>query len=227
MCGRYSFAPELKIVNEHYDITIKDGELTPDYNCAPTRSLPVITANNPGELSFFRWGLIPFWAKDASIGNKLINARGELIAEKASFKNAFKRRRCLVPADAFYEWRSMETSKEKIPYRIFLPNQGVFSMAGLWEQWKNPEGEAVNTFTIVTTTPNELMAEIHNRMPVILSKEDEKNWLQETDEQKLLSLIKPFPAKLMSAYRISNLVNSVRNNSPKIIEPFAGNTLFD
>lgn len=219
MCGRYSFAPDLKIVNEHYDITIKDGELTPDYNCAPTRSLPVITGLNPNELSIFRWGLIPFWAKDASIGNKLINARAESVAEKASFKNAFRRRRCLVPADAFYEWRVAENTKGKIPYRIFLPEQGVFSMAGLWEQWKNQEGEMVNTFTIITTTPNELMAEIHNRMPVILHREDEKNWLQSTDEKELADLLKPFPAKEMSAYRISDLVNSVRNNSPKIIEP--------
>lgn len=219
MCGRYSFAPDLKIVNEHYDITIKDGDLPPNYNCAPTQLLPVITNENPGQINLFRWGLIPFWAKDVAIGNKLINARSETITEKASFKNAFKRKRCLVPADAFYEWKTIDGKKGKIPYRIFLPGQAVFSMAGIWEQWKNPEGESVNSFTIITTSPNELMAEIHNRMPVILPKNMEQTWLNSTDEQALLSLLKPFPAAEMDAYRVSDLVNSPRNNSPGIIEP--------
>lgn len=219
MCGRYSFAPDLKIVNQHYDITIKDGELTPNYNCAPTQLLPVITDEKPGQISLFRWGLIPFWAKDIAIGNKLINARSETITEKASFKNAFRRRRCLVPADAFYEWKTPEAKKGKIPYRIFLTTQPVFSMAGIWEQWKNPEGETIHSFSVITTSPNELMAEIHNRMPVILNSQEEKIWLQSTDQDELLGLLRPYPAKEMSACRISDLVNSPRNNSKAIIEP--------
>jgi putative SOS response-associated peptidase YedK len=219
MCGRYSFAPDLKIVNEHYDITLKDGDIRNNYNCAPSQSLPVITGDKPDELSVFQWGLIPFWAKDRKIAYKLINARGETLSEKASFRNAFKKRRCLIPADAFYEWKKIEGSKEKIPYRIFLSGQAVFSMAGIWEQWKSPEGALIHSFSIITISPNELMAEIHNRMPVILDKKNEKVWLETDDQQKLMPLIKPYPADKMDAYRISALVNSPRNNSMEIIKP--------
>jgi len=196
MCGRYSFAPELKIVNEHYDITIKDGDLEKNYNCAPSQNLPVISNDDMGQLSRFKWGLIPFWAKDKSIGYKMINARGETLTEKPAFRNAFKSRRCLVIADAFYEWKKTAGSKEKIPFRIFLSEQKVFSMAGIWETWKNPEGETIRSFSIVTISPNELMAEIHDRMPVILSKEDEKLWLESNDPESLRKLIKPFPVKI-------------------------------
>jgi len=218
MCGRYSFAPELKIVNEHYDITVNDNDLDQNYNCAPSQQLPVVSNDNPGALSKYHWGLIPFWAKDKKIGYKMINARGETITEKPSFRNAFKKRRCLVPADAFYEWKRMTGSKEKIPYRIFLKDQPLFSMAGIWETWKNPEGEYIRSFSIITTTPNELMAEIHDRMPVILSKTDEKTWLESGNQEELLNLIRPFPVAGMDAYRISKLVNSPRNNSKEIIE---------
>ncbi len=218
MCGRYSFAPDLKIVNEHYDITVNDNEIDPNYNCAPTQLLPVISNDTPGKLSRYRWGLIPFWAKDQSIGNKMINARAETILEKPSFKTSFKRRRCIIPADAFYEWRKEEATKRKTPYRIFLKDQPIFSIAGIWDQWKNPEGEAIRSFSIITTSPNELIAEIHNRMPVILAKQAEKIWLESKDEPQLIDLLQPFPAKLMDAYRISELVNSPGNNSIEIIE---------
>lgn len=218
MCGRYSFAPELKIVNEHYDITVSDNDLDQNYNCAPSQQLPVLSNDNPDKLSKYHWGLIPFWAKDKKIGYKMINARGETITEKPSFRNAFKKRRCLVPADAFYEWKRMPESKETIPYRIFLKDQPLFSMAGIWETWKNPAGEFIKSFSIVTTSPNELMAEIHDRMPVILSKADEKTWLESSDQTELLGLLRPFPAAGMDAYRISKLVNSPGNNSSEIIE---------
>jgi putative SOS response-associated peptidase YedK len=218
MCGRYSFAPDLKVVNEHYDITVNDGDFPPNYNCAPSQLLPVITNENPGNISFFKWGLIPFWAKSAAIGYKMINARGETITEKSSFKNAFARRRCLVPADAFYEWKKLPDGKTKIPYRIFLPDSPVFSMAGLWETWKSPEGENVHSFSIITTSPNILMAGIHNRMPVILDQREEKIWLEEKNQKSLLELIKPFDSDKMDAYQISTLVNSPRNNSAEIIE---------
>jgi len=225
MCGRYSFAPDLKIVNEHYDISVNDDDLTPNYNCAPSQLLPVITNDKSIGFNFFRWGLIPFWAKDISIGNKLINARSETILEKPSFRNAFRQRRCLVPADAFYEWK--QEVKEKIPYRIFLKNQNIFSMAGIWEKCKLPNGETIFSFAIITTQPNTLMTKIHNRMPVILDKKGEDLWINNTDEKELTNLLKPFPAEQMTAYRISNLVNSPRNNSPKIIEPIADNSLFN
>ena len=225
MCGRYSFAPDLKIVNEHYDISVNDGDLTPNYNCAPSQLLPVITNDKSIGFNFFRWGLIPFWAKDISIGNKFSNARSETILEKPSFRNAFRQRRCLVPADAFYEWK--QEVKEKIPYRIFLKNQNIFSMAGIWEKCKLPNGETIFSFAIITTQPNTLMTKIHNRMPVILDKKGEDLWINNTDEKELTNLLKPFPAEQMTAYRISNLVNSPRNNSPKIIEPIADNSLFN
>ena len=225
MCGRYSFAPDLKIVNEHYDISVNDDDLTPNYNCAPSQLLPVITNDKSIGFNFFRWGLIPFWAKDISIGNKLINARSETILEKPSFRNAFRQRRCLVSADAFYEWK--QEVKEKIPYRIFLKNQNIFSMAGIWEKCKLSNGETIFSFAIITTQPNTLMTKIHNRMPVILDKKGEDLWINNTDEKELTNLLKPFPAEQMTAYRISNLVNSPRNNSPKIIEPIADNSLFN
>jgi putative SOS response-associated peptidase YedK len=221
MCGRYSFAPDLKVVNEHYDITVNDGDIPPNYNCAPSQLLPVVTNDNADRISFFKWGLIPFWAKNPAIGYKMINARGETIAEKPSFKNAFARRRCLVPADGFYEWKKLPDGKTKIPYRIFLPGRPLFSMAGLWETWKSPEGEHVHSFTIITTTPNDLMEGIHDRMPVILEKQDEKMWLEEKNQKALLELIKPFDSNRMDAYQISSMVNSPRNNSPEIIEPVA------
>ena len=222
MCGRFSFAPDLKIVNEHYDITVNDNEIEPNYNCAPTQLLSVISNDAPGKLSRYRWGLIPFWAKDQSIGNKLINSRAETITEKASFKTSFKRRRCLVPADAFYEWRKVADIKKKIPYRIFLKDQPLFSMAGIWDQWKNPDGEIVRSFSIITTSPNQLVAEIHNRMPVILPKRLEKLWLDSNDERELLDLLQPFPAKLMDAYKVSELVNSPRNNSVEVMREVGG-----
>ncbi len=222
MCGRFSFAPELKIVNEHYGITVNNSEIKPNYNCAPTQLLPVISNDAPGMLSRYRWGLVPFWAKDQSIGNKLINSRAETISEKASFRTSFKRRRCLVPADAFYEWRKVAGAKKKIPYRIFLNNQPLFSMAGIWDQWKNPDGDTIRSFSIITTTPNELVAEIHNRMPVILAKGAEKLWLESNNERELLDLLRPFPAKLMDAYRISELVNSPGNNSVEVMREVGG-----
>lgn len=219
MCGRYSFAPDLKIVNEHYNISVNDGDIVPNYNCAPGQYLPVITNVNPDKLSFFRWGLIPSWAKEESIGNRLINARSETVTEKASFRKAFRSQRCLVPADAFYEWKKTNGDSRKIPYRIYLLHQPLFSMAGLWEVWKNPEGELVFTFTILTTTPNELVADIHNRMPVILKKEDESSWLKTSNDAFLKNLLKPFPASEMAAYQISPLINSSKINTPEIIRP--------
>jgi putative SOS response-associated peptidase YedK len=202
MCGRYSFAPDLKVVNQHYDIKVNDGDFSLNTNCAPTQMLPVLTNETPGQLSFFRWGLIPFWAKDMSIGSKLINARAETILEKPSFKQSFKRRRCLVPADSFYEWKANLTGKKKTPYRIFLKNQPIFSMAGLWDQWKSPAGETIRSFSIITTSPNEMMAGIHNRMPVILPTKFERYWLEATNEKDLLELFQPFPANEMDYVKV-------------------------
>jgi putative SOS response-associated peptidase YedK len=204
MCGRYSFAPDLKIVNQHYDIKVDDGTLIPNYNCAPTQLLTVLTNETPGQLSFFRWGLVPFWAKDVSIGNKLINARAETILEKPSFKQSFRHRRCLVPADSFYEWKANVTGKKKTPYRIFLKDQPLFSMAGIWDVWKSPTGETIRSFSIITTSPNEMMAGIHNRMPVILPAKFERFWLEATNEKDLLELLQPFASDKMDYVEVSD-----------------------
>jgi len=173
MCGRFSFSPLAKIIEDRFDVKVDGSQYTPRFNSAPSQKLAVISNDNPDELSFYKWGLIPFWAKDKSIGNKMINAKAETIMEKASFKNPFKRKRCLVLSDGFYEWKKINP-KEKIPYCIKMEDDSLFAMAGIWDTWKNEAGEMINSFAIITTSPNELMGNIHARMPVILSKNDEK-----------------------------------------------------
>jgi putative SOS response-associated peptidase YedK len=197
-------------------VEVFDEFYKPNYNCAPSQKLPVITNAEKGKLSYFKWGLIPFWAKDPKIGYRLINTRAETITEKPSFKSAFKKRRCLIPANGFYEWRKDEN---KTPFRITVNEDELFAMAGLWESWKDGEGKKVHTFSIITTTPNSLMESIHDRMPVILHREDEERWLTEEDEPKLLELLKPCDPYLMKAYPISKKVNSPANNGPEIVEP--------
>ena len=168
------------------------------------------------------WGLIPSWAKDMSIGNKMINARAETVAEKASFKKPFKDKRCLVLANGFYEWKKTD-KKNKIPYYFMLKSKQPFAFAGLWEEWKNPEGEKILSFTIITTKANELMEPIHDRMPVILKENVETQWLdpENKDTDKLLSLLQPYPAGLMESYRVSDIVNSPKNDIPACVEPIA------
>jgi putative SOS response-associated peptidase YedK len=218
MCGRFSFSPLAKIIEERFDVKVDNTRYKPRYNSAPSQDLAVISNNNPGELSFYRWGLIPFWAKDKSIGNKMINAKAETLAEKPSFKNSLKQKRCLVLSDGFYEWKTLN-EKEKIPYRIILQNNELFAMAGIWDSWKDADGSIVNSFAIITTTPNKLMENIHTRMPVILEKKDEKMWLGENDPALLLSVLKPYPEREMTAFPVSKLVNSPRNDTPEIMNP--------
>ena len=166
--------------------------------------------------------MIPSWAKEESIGNRMINARAETVAEKPSFRNSFKRRRCLVPADGFYEWKKPTGGGRKIPMRIVLKDKEPFAFAGLWDTWVNPEGEEVESFTIITTQANELLRRIHDRMPVILAEEQEATWLdQDADAQELLSMLKPFPGE-MEAYPVSTLVNSPSNDDQRCISPVCG-----
>jgi putative SOS response-associated peptidase YedK len=207
-----------KIIEERFDVKVDSTRYKPRYNSAPSQDLAVISNLNPGELSFYRWGLIPSWAKDKSIGNKLINARAETILEKPSFKNSLKHKRCLVLSDGFYEWKSI-AKKEKIPSRITLQNNRLFAMAGIWDSWKDETGAMINSFAIITTTPNKLMENIHNRMPVILEQKDEKQWLNENDTTVLFSLLKPYPELEMTAYPVSKLVNSPSNDSPDVMNP--------
>lgn len=218
MCGRFSFSPLAKIIEDRFDVKVDKTRYKPRYNCAPSQDLAVVSNSNPGELSFFRWGLIPFWAKDKSIGNKMINAKAETIAEKPSFKNSLKRKRCLVLSDGFYEWKTI-SKKEKIPYRITMCDNSLFAMAGIWDTWKDDTGLMINSFAIITISPNKLMENIHSRMPVILSTNDEKLWLSNDDTTFLQSLLQPFPEKEMTAFPVSSLVNSPANDRQEVMNP--------
>jgi putative SOS response-associated peptidase YedK len=215
MCGRFSIAAPAGPIENRFDVEI-GFNYTPRFNCAPTQNLPVISDQDPGKLSLFRWGLIPVWAKDKKIGNNLINARAETIAEKPAFKNSFRRKRCLVPADGFYEWKRT-AAKQKTPYRIMMKDESLFAMAGIWDSWKDEGGGIIHSFSIITTAPNELMRGIHDRMPVILERKDEKTWLQENDQDVLNKLLKPFSSEMMKAYPVSTLVNSPANDVPEVM----------
>jgi putative SOS response-associated peptidase YedK len=218
MCGRYSFALEDELIKERFGVTVRTAIYKARYNCAPTQELPVITNLYPHELSYFRWGLIPYWAKEVPTGYSMINAKAETVDEKPSYKAAFRKRRCLVPADGFYEWKKNGT---KIPYKIVVQDEPAFAMAGIWDTWNNPNGEKIHSFSIITTDPNDVVAPIHDRMPAILRKEDEQRWLSEENPDVLLSMLKPYPDGKMKAYRISTLVNSVKNDSPEVGEPMS------
>jgi len=213
MCGRYSFATEDELIWERFGVRVRTAIYKARYNCAPTQQLAVVSNVKPQELSFFRWGLIPSWARDPAIGHKLINAKSETVTEKASFKNSFRSRRCLVLSDGFYEWKK---GTVKTPYRVHLKTGDPFAMAGIWDKWVSADGEIIHSFAILTTGPNTLMQQIHERMPVILHREDEKNWLGNTAESRLLELLKPYPTEFMEAYPVSTLVNSPKNEGPEI-----------
>ena len=216
MCGRYSFAVEDQLIWERFGVSVRSAIYKARYNCAPSQDLAVVSDEDPAFLSFYRWGLIPFWAKEASIGNKMINARAETILEKPSFRNPFRKQRCLVLSDGFFEWKK---SAVKIPYRICLIDGSPFAMAGIWERWKNPGGEIIRSFSIITTQANSLVGELHDRMPVILPREKEKQWLDGGPEIELLKLLQPYPAEGMKMYPVSSRVNSPANDGPEILEP--------
>ncbi|MFJ5761244.1 SOS response-associated peptidase [Neobacillus sp. NPDC093182] len=222
MCGRFTLTATVDQLIDRFDIEffLQEEEYLPSYNVAPSQSvLAVIHDGTRNKMGFLRWGLIPPWAKDMSIGYKMINARAETLTDKPSFRNAYQKKRCLIVADSFYEWKRID-SKTKIPMRIKLKSNDLFAMAGLWENWKSPDGKAVYSCSVITTSPNELVQDIHDRMPVILKPEDEKYWLDPsiTDTTKLNPLLKPLDHALMEAYEVSPLVNSPKNNSIELIQ---------
>jgi len=194
-------------------------DLQPSFNVAPTDNVAVVLNNGVKQLVAMRWGLVPFWATDPKIASKHINARAETLTVKPAFKDAFKRRRCLVVADGFFEWQKQGATK--IPLFIHLEPERPFGFAGLYEIWTPPLGEKLVTCTIITTEANELVRPIHDRMPVILPKDAEDFWLDSAveDHTRLLDLLQPYQASDMSAFTVSRLVNSVKNNSPECIEP--------
>jgi putative SOS response-associated peptidase YedK len=221
MCGRYVSKDEASL-ERYYNLTRGgDDPFGPIYNAAPTLQLPIyrIHREHGPELVRLRWGLIPYWAKDPTIGVKTINARAETIDEKPAFKEAFRRRRCLVPMAGFYEWQ--KTPAGKIPHFICPLNGELFNVAGLYERWRPKDGEPVETFTIVTTEANEAVAKLHDRMPVILDERDAAAWLDPTNEdtEQLNSLLKPCPSDEIRAYPVSTRVNSSKNEGPELVEP--------
>lgn len=221
MCGRFTLtADPAEIIDVFGDFTFPT-QFSPRYNIAPSQPVLAIPNNPDRKADFFIWGLIPSWAKDPSIGNKLINARGETIAEKPSFRGGFKYKRCIIPTDGFYEWKASPGEKTKTPYFIHMKDRKPFAFAGLWDEWQSPDGGAVRTCTIITTEPNELMSTLHNRMPVILAPKDYALWLDPAPQtpEKLVHLIKPFPADAMSAHPVSTLVNKPGNDRPECVVP--------
>lgn len=225
MCGRFTLTADQDSFEDRFSLTRFDLGWVPSFNIAPTQE--VLTVTNDGSENrpeLMRWGLVPSWAKDPKIGNRMINARSETLAEKPSFRTAFKRRRCLIPADGFYEWK--REGKAKKPMLITANPGGLFAFAGLWETWKQPDDSWLLTCAIITTSANEFMKSIHDRMPVILPRESEASWLdpEEQDTAILSELLLPYDSDRMEAYEVSTLVNSPRNNFPEVIEPVA--TLF-
>jgi putative SOS response-associated peptidase YedK len=216
MCGRFSLTVNEAELNERFMLSGGVEPYEARYNCAPTQSLAVITNSDHDKISFLRWGLVPSWAKDVKIGANMINARAETILEKPSFRTAFSRRRCLVPATSFFEWKQ---EKVKTPYVIKLIGGEIFSMAGIWEECKNPEGTIIKSFSIITTEANQAMRLLHHRMPVILSKQNEHAWLSDLPQGELSKLLQPCPDEWLEIYAVSNLVNSPYNETSEILTP--------
>jgi putative SOS response-associated peptidase YedK len=220
MCGRFTLTISPDQLQDQFGLSEPPPtDLVPRYNIAPTQAVAVVTNSPDRKLEIFQWGLIPSWAKDPKIGNKLINARAETLAEKPSFRTALKRRRCLVVADGFYEWK--KDGARKTPMYIQMDDGRPFGFAGLWEVWQPPDGSLLKTCTIITTEPNALLATIHNRMPAILPPEAYDAWLQpgELAADQALPLLQPFDARRMKATPVSTRVNSPGFDSPECILP--------
>lgn len=221
MCGRFTLTVDPADLQEAFPGIAVPTEMTPRYNIAPSQPVSVIANNGQNKVEFFRWGLIPSWAKDPKIGNRMINARAESLAEKPSFRAAYRKRRCLILADGFYEWRREPAGKSKTPMYIRLKSGTPFAFAGLWEAWHAKDDETILSCTIITTTPNSLLEKIHDRMPAILKPEAYGQWLVQ-DEQKpdaLSKLLGPYPTSLMTAYAVSTAVNSPAMDSPDCVRP--------
>ncbi|WP_149425244.1 SOS response-associated peptidase [Oryzomicrobium terrae] len=219
MCGRYALHADRQTLVSAFELS-ECPEVTPRYNIAPMQPSLVVRQRPTGErvAHFLRWGLVPSWAKDTSIAPKLINARSETLAEKPSFRSAYKRRRCIVPASGFYEWKT--EGKEKQPYYVHPASTELIGFAGLWERWTLPDADPLDTFTIVTTEANTAMTDIHERMPVILAPEDYGLWLSGETEQDLVhQLLVPCPADWIAKYPVGKDVGNVRNQGPDLLTP--------
>ncbi|KXK36374.1 MAG: SOS response-associated peptidase [Saprospiraceae bacterium] len=228
MCGRSSLTKTEKDLEARFGVDFYSEDLErynpiPNYNVAPTHIMPAIIS---GSRHFYmlRWGLVPFWAKDLTIGNKLINARVESIMDKPSFRHLVQSKRCIIPMDGYYEWK--KSGKQKVPYRITTKDQAIFGVAGLWDQWHNSDrGAVINSYTVITIPANEALCPIHERMPAILSRVNEQHWLDISIKPKdAMQLLSPYPSDLMHYYQVSDKVNNVRINEPSLIEKVKGET---
>ena len=223
MCGRYTLSTPVEKLAGEFDISGPLPDLPPSYNVAPSQEVAAIVASGGGErrLELLRWGLIPAWADDSSIGSRMINARSETAAEKSSFRKAFKERRCLIPADGFYEWQ--KTNGGRQPYHLKMRDGRLFAFAGLWESWKGDEEGEIRSCTILTTDANDLVGEVHHRMPVILPPETYDLWLDPAvrEAEQLLSVLVPYPTEDMEAYPVSRRVNNPSNDEPGCVESVA------
>jgi putative SOS response-associated peptidase YedK len=224
MCGRFTNSIPPKKIWERFGLKGKPSSILPRYNIAPTQEVPVIVSDENSKmisLEMYRWGLIPFWAKEAKIGNRMINTRAETVAEKPSYRRPFLKQRCLIPADGFYEWQKVQKGKNKLPFFISLKNKEPFAFAGLWDQWKDETGKPVFSFTILTTDSNDLLRSIHDRMPVILDPKNEPAWLDTEfrDSKTLKKMLTSYPSEKMQTYEVSSLVNIPTNDSPECTEP--------
>jgi putative SOS response-associated peptidase YedK len=217
MCGRFTLTADGNSVQLALGLE-STPTLTPRYNIAPSQPLAIITNDAPKQVSYHTWGLVPQWAKDPSIAYKMINARSETAHEKPSFKAAFKYRRCLIPADGYFEWQASD-KKNKTPMYIFLNEHKIFAFAGLWEVWHAPDGSEIRSCTILTTDSNEKTKAIHHRMPVILQPDDYDTWLHSDDEKVKRALMQPFASEAMDIYPVSTVVNKPANDSPENIVP--------
>ena len=221
MCGRYTLRTPVEKLAEEFGFDASSVEVPPNYNVAPTQEVAAVLAEGgQRHLELLRWGLIPSWADDPGIGSRMINARAETAPEKPSFRRAFRERRCLIPADGFYEWKRMNGAKQ--PYYMRMREGRPFAFAGLWETWNDHGGPEIRSCAILTTAPNALAGEIHNRMPVILPAGSYDAWLDpEAEKEELVALLAPYPEAEMEAYPVSRFVNSPSNNDPRCIEPAA------
>jgi len=227
MCGRYRLSRRKQIIEEHFDTVSGDEDWTPRYNIAPTQPVPIIRQHSKipqRELSLVRWGLIPSWAKDASGGAKMINARSETAATQPAFRDALRTRRCIIPADGFYEWQ--KTGKIRQPHCFEVEGGRLFAFAGLWDRWRDVDGKTVETCSILTTTANAVTSVVHDRMPVILYEDSYDLWLDPgmLDAGTASGLLKPYDAQRMRCYPVSTRLNRVQNDDADCAEPFGGPT---
>jgi putative SOS response-associated peptidase YedK len=220
MCGRFTLFHTIESIAQTFNAQVPASmHVTPRYNIAPTQDIVTVMHNDSKHLAMLRWGLIPSWAKEESIGSRMINARAESLAEKPSFKRLLHNKRCLIVTDGFYEWMQEPGARFKTPMYITMKNQEPFAFAGLWDSWRSPQGEHIRTCTIITTQPNELLSSIHNRMPAILTADEREEWLDpsQQNEQDLIHLLGPYPTEEMMARPVSRQVNNTRYDSADLI----------